>query len=92
MADTTTTINVTELEKATSVQEGDTLLLVRTADDGSQTAYRVDGSNFRGEDAYTVAVAAGYAGTYEEWTAQCEKVAAFDVSYDADSGSIVIEK
>lgn len=86
------TINVKNLDKVDDLKEGDTLLLLRTADDGTQTAYRIEGSDFRGEDAYTVAVKAGYNGTREAWEEQCTKVADFSIEYDPDNGSIVITK
>ena len=86
------TIDVTALEKADAVRSGDTLLLVRQNDDGTQTALRVDGQDFRGEDAYAVAKAAGYTGSYEEWTQHVRDVAETDVSVDAATGEIVIRK
>ena len=86
------TIKVTELDKIDQMQSGDCLLLVRTADDGTQQAYRIAGSDFHGQDAYDVAVAAGYTGTREEWEAQCSRVADFSIDYDPDNGSIVITK
>ncbi len=86
------TIKVTELDKIESMQSGDCLLLVRTADDGTQKAYRIAGSQFNGQDAYDVAVAAGYTGTRDEWEAQVTAVADFSIKYDADSGSIVFTR
>ncbi len=90
MAETTSIINVKDLEKVEELKEDDTMLLIRNTGTEKQTAYRIEGSNFRGEGAYEVAVKAGYTGTREEWEAQCAKVAAFAVTYDAESGSIVI--
>ncbi len=84
------TINITQLPKATELLEGDTMALVRTADDGTQTAYQIGGMQFKGEDAYDVAVSQGYTGTREEWEQQCTKVADFSVTYDPDEGAIVI--
>lgn len=54
MADTM--IDVLNLPSVDSVTDGDTLLLVRSSDDGTQTAYKVDGTQFKGADgeAYNV--------------------------------------
>ncbi len=84
------TININQLPKADTVVDGDTLPIVRTADDNSQTAYQVDATGFRGKDAYDVAVEQGYTGTMAEWQQQCTRVADFSVAYDPDEGAIVI--
>ena len=84
------TVIVTSLEKIEEMQSGDTLLLIRTADDGTQKCYRIEGSDFHGKDAYTIAVENGYTGTEEEFEAQCRKVADFGVEFNPDEGTIVI--
>lgn len=80
------------MEKAEDVRSGDTLLLVRQNEDGTQTCLRVEGRDFKGEDAYAVAKAAGYGGTYEEWTQHVRDVANTGVDVDAETGEIVITK
>lgn len=84
------TVIVTSLEKIAEMQSGDTLLLIRTADDGTQKCYRINGSDFHGKDAYTVAVENGYTGTEEEFEAQCLKVADFSVTFNPEEGTIEI--
>ena len=66
------------------------LLLIRPKGDGTQECYRVEGANFRGEDAYDVAKAGGYTGTRDEWVAQIQKVSMVDIVFDEEKGAIVI--
>lgn len=84
------TVNVLSLEKIASMQSGDTLLLIRTADDGTQTCYRILGSDFHGKDAYTIAVEKGYTGTVADFENQCQTVADFSVDFNPDEGTIEI--
>ena len=84
------TINVLSLPKADKVFKGDTLLLIRPKEDGTQECYRVEGADFRGEDAYDVAKAGGYTGTRDEWVAQIQKVSMVDIDFDSERGAIVI--
>ena len=84
------TIDVLALPKADKVLAGDTLLLIHPKDDGSQECYRVEGADFRGEDAYDVAKAGGYTGTRDEWVAQIQKVSMVDIGFDEEKGAIVI--
>lgn len=84
------TINVLSLPKADKVLKGDTLLLIRPKEDGTQECYRVEGADFRGEDAYDVAKAGGYTGTRDEWVAQIQKVSLVDIDFDSERGAIVI--
>lgn len=85
------TINVLSLPKADKVLAGDTLLLIRPKEDGTQECYRVEGADFRGEDAYNVAKAGGYTGTRDEWVAQIQKVSMVDIDFDSERGAIVIK-
>lgn len=84
------TIDVLALPKADKVLAGDTLLLIRPKEDGSQECYRVEGADFRGEDAYDVAKAGGYTGTRDEWVAQIQRVSMVDIGFDEEKGAIVI--
>lgn len=84
------TINVLGLPKADKVLKGDTLLLIRPKEDGTQECYRVEGADFRGEDAYDVAKAGGYTGTRDEWVAQIQKVSMVDIDFDSERGGLVI--
>ena len=84
------TIDVLSLPKADKVLTGDTLLLIRPKEDGSQECYRVESADFRGEDAYDVAKAGGYTGTRDEWVAQIQKVSMVDIGFDEEKGAIVI--
>lgn len=84
------TINVMSLPKADKVLKGDTLLLIRPKEDGTQECYRVEGADFRGEDAYDVAKAGGYTGTRDEWVAQIQKVSMVDIDFDSERGGLVI--
>lgn len=84
-------INVLSLPKADKVLKGDTLLLIRPKEDGTQECYRVEGADFRGEDAYDVAKAGGYTGTRDEWVAQIQKVSMVDIDFDSERGAIVIK-
>lgn len=98
MADT---INVTGLTEVTDVQTDDTLLLIRKLTDGTREAKRIVASNFRGEDAYAVAVEKGYTGTYADWQLLVGEIATaadtlaniseVNVDFDADSGEVVIK-
>ena len=65
-------------------------LLIRPKGDGTQECYRVEGANFRGEDAYDVAKAGGYTGTRDEWVAQIQKASMVDIGFDEEKGAIVI--
>lgn len=65
MADTK--INVVELDDVTSIEDDDTLLLIRKKTDGTREAKRIDAGTFKGEDAYAVAVGLGFSGSYKEW-------------------------
>lgn len=84
-------LNVNELPKADRVEENDTLLVVRQNSDGTQSCYRVDGAQFSGEDAYTVAVRQGFTGSYAEWAAQVGRVSSTTISFDAATGEIIIK-
>lgn len=84
------TIDVLSLPTTDKVQTGDTLLLIRPKVDGTQECYRVEGKDFRGEDAYDVAKAGGYTGTRGEWEEQIRRVSKVDVGFDAEEGSLVI--
>lgn len=98
MADT---INVTGLTEVTDVQTDDTLLLIRKLTDGTREAKRIVASNFRGEDAYAVAVEKGYTGTYADWQSLVGEIATaadtlaniseVNVDFDADAGEVVIK-
>ena len=84
------TIDVLALPKTDKVLAGDTLLLIRPKEDGSQECYRVEGADFRGEDAYDVAKAGGYTGTREEWEEQIRRASTVDIGFDEEKGAIVI--
>lgn len=84
------TIDVLALPKADKVLKGDTLLLIRPKEDGSQECYRVEGAGFRGEDAYDIARAGGYTGTREEWEEQIRRVSMVDIGFDEERGSLII--
>ena len=84
------TIDVLSLPKADKVLDGDTLLLIRPKGDGTQECYRVEGADFRGEDAYDIAKAGGYTGTRDEWVAQIQRVSMVDIVFDEEKGAIVI--
>ena len=91
MADTNNNVvNVTDLEQAGALQDGDTLLLIRKTDTG-QACYRIAGSDFRGKTAYEVAQEMGFAGSYADWQAQLSKVSSFGVDFDPDEGTINID-
>lgn len=95
-------VDVTSLSEAGSVQAGDVLLLIRKGADGNMTCYKVLGTNFKGEagatgakgadgkSAYDVAVEQGYTGTAAEWEAHIKLISGDIVTYDADTGEIVI--
>ena len=85
------TIDVLSLPKTDKVLTGDTLLLIRPKEDGTQECYRVEGADFRGEDAYDVAKTGGYTGTRDEWVAQIQKVSMVDIGFDEEKGAIVIK-
>ena len=59
-------VDVTKLQKAEGVKDGDTLLLIRQQGDGTSICMRTDGAQFKGTDAYDVAKANGFSGTREE--------------------------
>lgn len=84
------TIDVLSLPTTDKVQTGDTLLLIRPKADGTQECYRVEGKDFRGEDAYDVAKAGGYAGTRGEWEEQIRRVSKCDIGFESDNGELVI--
>lgn len=98
MADTK--INVSGLTEVTDVQSTDTLLLIRKASDGTREAKRIDATNFKGEDAYAVAVEKGYTGTYADWQLLVSEIATaadtlaniaeVNVDFDADAGEVII--
>lgn len=67
-------IDVTKLQKAEGVKDGDTLLLIRQQGDGTSICMRTDGAQFKGTDAYDVAKANGFSGTREEWAQQVARV------------------
>lgn len=82
-------VDVTKLQKAESVKDGDTLLLIRQQGDGTSICMRTDGAQFKGTDAYDVAKANGFSGTREEWAQQVARVnevsAAIDNANDTAS-------
>ena len=92
MDNTTDIVDVTELSQTFELQEGDTLLLIRSDSSGAKKCYRIEGKQFRGKSAYEVAKELGYEGSEEDWNAQTAKVANFDVDFDPMTGSIVITK
>ena len=67
-------VDVTKLDKAEGVKDGDTLLLIRQQGDGTSKCMRTDGAQFKGADAYDVAKANGFSGTREEWAQQVARV------------------
>lgn len=67
-------VDVTKLQKAEGVKDGDTLLLIRQQGDGTSICMRTDGAQFKGTDAYDVAKANGFSGTREEWAQQVAKI------------------
>lgn len=93
-------INITDLDVVDDIQADDTLLLVRKSAAGARVPRRIDASKFRGEDAYAIAKANGYAGSYSEWQAlitdiadSADKLAKIDeieTDFNADSGEITI--
>jgi hypothetical protein len=82
-------VDVTKLQKAESVKDGDTLLLIRQQGDGTSICMRTDGAQFKGTDAYDVAKANGFSGTREEWAQQVARInevsAAIDNANDTAS-------
>lgn len=82
-------VDVTKLQKAEGVKDGDTLLLIRQQGDGTSICMRTDGAQFKGTDAYDVAKANGFSGTREEWAQQVAKInevsAAIDNANDTAS-------
>lgn len=85
-------VDVTELAQAVELQEGDTLLLIRSDSSGAKKCYRIEGKQFRGKSAYEVAKELGYEGTEEDWNAQTTKVANFDIDFDPETGCLIITK
>lgn len=67
-------VDVTKLQKAEGVKDGDTLLLIRQQGDGTSICMRTDGAQFKGTDAYDVAKANGFSGTREEWAQQVARI------------------
>lgn len=67
-------VDVTKLQKAEGVKDGDTLLLIRQQGDGTSICMRTDGAQFKGTDAYDVAKANGFSGTREEWTQEVARI------------------
>ena len=82
-------VDVTKLQKAEGVKDGDTLLLIRQQGDGTSICMRTDGAQFKGTDAYDVAKANGFSGTREEWAQQVARInevsAAIDNANDTAS-------
>ena len=82
-------VDVTKLQKADGVKDGDTLLLIRQQGDGTSICMRTDGAQFKGADAYDVAKANGFSGTREEWAQQVARInevsAAIDNANDTAS-------
>lgn len=82
-------VDVTKLQKAEGVKDGDTLLLIRQQGDGTSICMRTDGAQFKGTDAYDVAKANGFSGTREEWTQEVARInevsAAIDNANDTAS-------
>ena len=87
-------IDVTKLDKAEGVKDGDTLLLIRQQGDGTSKCMRTDGAQFKGTDAYDVAKANGFSGTREEWAQQVARInevsAAIDNANDTASHPVKI--
>lgn len=87
-------VDVTKLQKAEGVKDGDTLLLIRQQGDGTSICMRTDGAQFKGTDAYDVAKANGFSGTREEWAQQVARVnevsAAIDNANDTASHPVKI--
>lgn len=75
-------IDVTKLDKAEGVKDGDTLLLIRQQGDGTSKCMRTDGAQFKGADAYDVAKANGFSGTREEWAQQVARVKEVSAAID----------
>lgn len=90
MADNSNIVNVTDLQQAQALQDGDTLLLIRKTDTG-QVCYRIAGSDFSGKTAYEVAKDMGFAGSYANWQEQVKKVSSFDVDFDPTTGEIELD-
>ena len=67
-------VDVTKLQKAEGVKDGDTLLLIRQQGDGTSICMRTDGAQFKGTDAYDVAKANGFSGTREEWAQEVARI------------------
>jgi hypothetical protein len=82
-------VDVTQLQKAEGVKDGDTLLLIRQQGDGTSICMRTEGAQFKGTDAYDVAKANGFSGTREEWAQQVARInevsAAIDNANDTAS-------
>lgn len=82
-------VDVTKLQKAEGVKDGDTLLLIRQQGDGTSICMRTDGAQFKGTDAYDVAKANGFSGTREEWAQEVARInevsAAIDNANDTAS-------
>ena len=87
-------VDVTKLQKAEGVKDGDTLLLIRQQGDGTSICMRTDGAQFKGTDAYDVAKANGFSGTREEWAQQVARInevsAAIDNANDTASHPVKI--
>lgn len=75
-------VDVTKLQKAEGVKDGDTLLLIRQQGDGTSICMRTDGAQFKGTDAYDVAKANGFSGTREEWAQQVARVNEVSLAID----------
>lgn len=75
-------VDVTKLQKAEGVKDGDTLLLIRQQGDGTSICMRTDGAQFKGTDAYDVAKANGFSGTREEWAQQVARVSEVSAAID----------
>ena len=82
-------IPVNSLPSVSSIEDTDTLVLVRDNGDNTQSAKKIVANQFQGKDAYLVAREQGYTGTREEYTAQCSYVATFGMDYEPTSGEIL---
>lgn len=93
-------INVMALDVVDGVEDADTLLLIRSKDDGTREPKRITASLFAGEDAYEIAQKKGYGGTYADWQqlvadivaaeGSLAKVEDINLSMDSATGELVI--
>lgn len=82
-------IPVNTLPSVSSIEDTDTLVLVRDNGDNTQSAKKIIANQFQGKDAYLVAREQGYTGTREEYNTQCSYVATFGMDYDPSDCSII---